>query len=202
METGRPLARRSLMSKASSGPPDSSGRPSVATVRCRGAPCSLRNDSARSSSFADRIWHADSFFVKIFEKPLMEIKLTWCGWRLFLTCFMVFVLCFQGIAQASVASCVGTHPSQALLISAAHTDGAHASAGHADHQHHAKAEKAKIFQDKCDRCAPCCTGTAMLPANSIVIAAPVVAQDFPALTVTEHSSDRGRLDRPPRAFLA
>lgn len=124
-------------------------------------------------------------------------------WRFLLTCFLLVALSFQGIAQASMIACEQGHPGHSFLMKSAHDDGVHASADHADHQHHATAaEKAKTFKDKCNRCAPCCTGAAMLTESAIVIAAPVVAQDFPALAVAEHSTDRGRLDRPPRAFLA
>lgn len=123
-------------------------------------------------------------------------------WRFLLTCFVLVALSFQGIAQASMIACEQSHPGHEFLMESAHGGDAYASADHADHQHHVKVEKAKTFKDKCNRCAPCCTGTAMPTTVSIVIAAPVVAQDFPALTVAEHSTDRGRLDRPPRAFLA
>lgn len=122
-------------------------------------------------------------------------------WRFLLTCFLLVALSFQGIAQASVVACEQGHPGHEFLMELTH-DSAHASADHADHQHHAKAEKAKTFKDKCNRCAPCCTGTAIATESAIVIAAPVSAQDFPALTAVEYSTDRGRLDRPPRAFLA
>ncbi len=122
-------------------------------------------------------------------------------WRFLLTCFLLVALSFQGIAQASMIACEQSHPGHGFLMKSA-PDGVQVSADHADHQHHAKTEQAKTFKDKCNRCAPCCTGTAMLTTISIVIAAPVVTQDFPVLTVAEHSTDRGRLDRPPRAFLA
>ncbi len=132
---------------------------------------------------------------------MLEVTLIRFTWRFLLMCFLLVALSFQGIAQASMITCEQGHPGHGFLIESAH-EGAHASADHADHQHHAKAEKAKTFKDKCNRCAPCCLGTAIPTESALVIAAPVSAQDFPALTAVNHSTDRGRLARPPRAFLA
>ncbi len=126
------------------------------------------------------------------------IRLTW---RFLLTCFLLVALSFQGIAQAGMIACEQNHPGHGFLMKSAH-DGVQASADHADHHHATAEEKAKTFKDKCNRCAPCCTGAAILTGAAIVSAAPVVAQDFPTLTVAEHSTDRARLDRPPQAFLA
>lgn len=78
------------------------------------------------------------------------------------------------------------------------------STGHADdHQRHVtEAEKINIFKDNCNRCAPCCISVAILTELAFQITTtPAVDQDFPALTVAEHSIDRGRLDRPPQASL-
>ena len=82
-------------------------------------------------------------------------------------------------------------------------DDMQASTDHADdHQHHVtETAKVKTFKDKCNRCAPCCIGAAIPTELAFQITTPAVAQDFPALTVAEHSIDRGRLDRPPQAFL-
>lgn len=128
------------------------------------------------------------------------IRLTW---RFLLTCFLLVALSFQGIAQAGMITCEQGHLGHGFLMESA-PDGAQASADHANHDHHhaVTSAKTKTFKDKCNHCAPCCIGAAMLTESAFQIAAPVAAQDFPALTVAEHSTDRGRLDRPPRVFLA
>jgi hypothetical protein len=127
---------------------------------------------------------------------MLELTLTQLTWRFLLTCFLLVALSFQGMAQASMVACERGHPTESA------PDGMQASADHSDHHRHATtAVKAKTFKDKCNHCAPCCTGAAMLTESAIVIALPVVAHDFPALTVAKHSIDRARLDRPPQTFL-
>jgi len=128
------------------------------------------------------------------------IRLTW---RFLLTCFLVVALSLQGIAQASVITCEQDHPGHGFLTELA-PDGVQALAGHADQGHHhaVSSKNTKPIKDKCNHCAPCCTGAAILSDSVFQIVAPEVAQHFPALIVAEYSTDRGLLDRPPQAFLA
>jgi hypothetical protein len=133
---------------------------------------------------------------------MIEVSLTRVNWRFLLMCFLLVALSFQGIAQAKIISCEQGQPGHGFLLEST-PDRVQASAGHTDHHHHAFAsEKAKTFKDDCNRCAPCCIGAAMLMGSAFQISAPVAAQNFPALTVAEHSTDPGRLDRPPKIFLA
>ena len=133
---------------------------------------------------------------------MTEVTLTRLTWRFLLTCFLLVALSFQGVVQASMIACEQGHPGHGFLLASA-SDDVQVSADHADHHHHAVASvKAKVFQDKCNHCAPCCIGAAMLTDSAFRVPAPVATQDFPPLTVAEHSTDHGRLDRPPQVFLA
>ncbi|MDY7579077.1 hypothetical protein RGU70_12160 [Herbaspirillum sp. RTI4] len=139
--------------------------------------------------------------------------LTHPTWRFLLACFLFVALSFQGMAQANMAVCEQGHPGHALMMKSV-PDVAQVSTDHADYRtdyrtdyhadYHANTspEKSKTFQDKCSTCTPCCPGAAIITNPAIVIAALVVPLDFPALTVAEPSANRGRLDRPPRIFLA
>lgn len=122
-------------------------------------------------------------------------------WRFLLTCFLLIAMYFQGIAQASMIACDYGHANHNVLIESV-LDSVQTLADDAGHPHHAATvETPKAFKDKCNHCAPCCIAAAILPQLAIVIAPPVVTQDFPALTVVEHSTKHSRIDRPPRAIL-
>jgi hypothetical protein len=131
----------------------------------------------------------------------LEINLTESTWRFLLACFLLVALSFNGIAKASMIGCDQGHPGHEFLMKSA-PDFVQTAADHTDHHHHVvSSEKSKIFKDNCNRCAPCCSGVAIPTELAIVMVASVVAQYFPALTVVAHSTDRGRLDRPPKNFL-
>jgi len=55
---------------------------------------------------------------------------------------------------------------------------------------------------KCGTCAPCCVSAALTSDQSLHIAAAANSADFPALAAGHASPPAGRLDRPPRSFLA
>jgi hypothetical protein len=132
---------------------------------------------------------------------VFEVILTRPTWRFLLVCFLLVALSFQGVARAGMIAFGQDHHCHGLQMESA-PDEVKASLDDADHHHlTAASAKAKTFQDKCNHCAPCCIGAAMLTESAFQIAAPVATQDFAPLSVAKYSTDRGRLDRPPQAFL-
>ena len=59
-----------------------------------------------------------------------------------------------------------------------------------------------MVKSKCGTCAPCCVSAALTGDQSLLIAAPANSADFPAFAAGHSSPPTGRLDRPPRSFLA
>lgn len=58
------------------------------------------------------------------------------------------------------------------------------------------------IKSKCGTCAPCCVSAALTGEQSLHIAQAATSADFPAFAAGHSSPPAGRLDRPPRSFLA
>ncbi len=134
--------------------------------------------------------------------------------RLLLTFMLVLTVPLQSMAMAEGMACAGHHERNAAPSSAVHhastVDHHLGSLDHDQHEAHMYADQDQnppasdlgAKSQKCNMCAPCCLGAALIPSHTPITWKPGAIPQFAAVDDAVASVDRGRLDRPPKSILA